>query len=45
MLKGTIPIQEQTENHPPTQFQNSNTFSSEIPNFLVSTRFVEQAAK
>ena len=39
--KGKIPIAELTENLPPTQSQNPNTF--EIPKFEVSFKFVLQA--
>ena len=35
MESGSIPIVLETENLPPTQSQNLNTFSSAIPNIFV----------
>jgi hypothetical protein len=43
MDNGNTPIAEQTLYLPPTQSQNPNTFSEEIPNLDVASKLVLQA--
>ena len=43
--RGRTPTAELTLYLPPTHSQNPKTFSSEMPNYFVASRFVETAHK